>query len=239
MSGLGLPWVHHREADSTNERAKALANSGAPHGTLVTADEQTAGHGRQGRAWVGVPGTAVLMSVVVRDLGERHALLPLTAAVAVCEAAEACSGARCAIKWPNDVWIGGSKLAGILVEARPQAGWAVVGVGINVTTTIDDFPKGLHEIATSLAIEGSRIGQGSRDAVLSAFLEAFAALLRRDRDGILDEWRSRDALRGRQIAWDGGEGTADGIDHSGALLVETGRGKVALEAGEVHLRVDV
>lgn len=239
MSGLGLPWVHHRQTDSTNERAKALANCGAPHGTLVTADEQTAGHGRQGRAWAGIPGTAVLMSVIVGDLEERHTLLPLTAAVAVCEAAEACAEARCAIKWPNDVWIGGRKLAGVLVEARPQAGWAVVGVGINVTTTIDDFPEELRGIATSLTIEAFGTGKASRNAVLSAFLKAFAALLGQDRDGILDEWRSRDALRGRQISWEGGEGTAGGIDQSGALLVETGRGKVALEAGEVHLRVDV
>ena len=86
---LGRPRVHHRLTDSTNERAKELAAAGAPHGTLVTADEQSAGRGRQGRAWIAAPGSALLLSVVLRDLDERHALLPLATAVAVCEAAEA------------------------------------------------------------------------------------------------------------------------------------------------------
>jgi BirA family transcriptional regulator, biotin operon repressor / biotin---[acetyl-CoA-carboxylase] ligase len=124
---IGVPRVHWRLTDSTNERAKALAAAGAPHGTLVTADEQTAGRGRQGRVWTAPPRTAVLMSLVVCDPGE---ILPLTAAVAVCDALPA----ECAIKWPNDVWLERRKLAGILVEGRPQQGWAVLGVGLNVTT---------------------------------------------------------------------------------------------------------
>ncbi|HYN91554.1 MAG TPA: hypothetical protein VER75_06510, partial [Thermoleophilaceae bacterium] len=93
---IGSPRVHHRLTDSTNERAQLLAAAGAPHGTLVTADEQTAGRGRQGRAWTAPPRSAVLMSVVLRELSEA---LPLTAAVAICEAMPA----ECAIKWPNDV----------------------------------------------------------------------------------------------------------------------------------------
>jgi BirA family biotin operon repressor/biotin-[acetyl-CoA-carboxylase] ligase len=96
MSGLrratlGHPHVHHRVTDSTNERAKELAAAGAPHGTLVTADEQEAGRGRQGRVWTAPPGSAVLMSLLLRDLDERHALLPLAAAVAACEACESLS----------------------------------------------------------------------------------------------------------------------------------------------------
>ena len=246
MSPLGLPRVHHRRTDSTNERAKALAREGAPHGTLVTADEQTAGHGRQGRIWSARPGTAVLMSVVVRDLHERHAVLPLTTAVAVCDAAEACAPVRCAIKWPNDVWIGDRKLAGILVEGRPQERWAVIGVGINVTSATDDFPDELCGRATSLAIESPAArrespaaGELSRGALLSALLDALSARLGEDPDRILAEWRGRDALRGRRIAWDGGDGTAAGVDDSGALLVETGGEMVALDAGEVHLQIDV
>ena len=124
---IGSPRVHHRVTDSTNERAKELADVGAPHGTLVTADEQTAGRGRQGREWTAPPRSAVLMSVVLRELDER---LPLTAAVALCEALPV----EAAIKWPNDVWIEGRKVAGILVEGRPQEGWAVLGIGVNVTT---------------------------------------------------------------------------------------------------------
>src|ERR687893_2569530 len=101
---IGGPRVHHRLTDSTNERARDLAVGGAPHGTLVTADEQTAGRGRQGRAWVAPPGSALLMSLVLRDLREEHALLPLTAALAVSEACEASASVECRIKWPNDVW---------------------------------------------------------------------------------------------------------------------------------------
>src|SRR5919108_2721953 len=105
---IGTPRAHWRLTDSTNERAKELAAAGAPHGTLVTADEQTAGRGRQGRVWTAPPGSAVLMSLVLRDLDESHALLPLAAAVAVCEACEHAGGSpahvRCRGKWPNDIW---------------------------------------------------------------------------------------------------------------------------------------
>ncbi len=86
---IGEPRIHHEVTDSTNERARELAGAGAAHGTLVTAGEQTAGRGRQGRSWTAAPGEALLMSVIVRDLEPRHALLPLMAALAVCEAAEA------------------------------------------------------------------------------------------------------------------------------------------------------
>src|SRR5687767_721673 len=109
---IGRPHVHHRLTDSTNERAKALAAAGAPHGTLVTADEQTAGRGRQGRSWVAPPGRALLMSVVLAELDERTPLVPLAAAVALCHAFPQANG----IKWPNDVWIAGRKVAGILIE---------------------------------------------------------------------------------------------------------------------------
>src|SRR4051794_37248770 len=146
---IGTPRVHHRVTDSTNERAKELADAGAPHGTLVTADEQEAGRGRQGRVWTAPPGSAVLMSLILRDLDERHALLPLAGAVAVCEACEAVAPR---VKWPNDVWIDGRKVAGILIEGRPQEGWAVLGIGVNVGT--EAFPAELAEIATSLRIAG-------------------------------------------------------------------------------------
>ena len=95
---LGVPRVHHRVTDSTNERARELALAAAPHGTLVTADEQSAGRGRQGRTWTAPPGSALLMSLVLRELDP---LLPLAAAVAVCEALPEDADAR--IKWPNDV----------------------------------------------------------------------------------------------------------------------------------------
>ena len=220
---IGTPRVHHRRTDSTNERAKELAAAGAPHGTLVTADEQSAGRGRQGRVWTAPAGSAVLMSLVVRELDE---LLPITAAVAICEALPA----EAAIKWPNDVWIERRKLAGILVEGRPQEGWAVLGVGLNVTT--ESFPPELAETATSLKLAGVETTPGQ---VLEELLPSLDAWLGAPPDEVLPEWRSRDALKGERVRWTGGEGVAAGIDDSGSLLVDTGDGRVTLDAGEVHL----
>jgi BirA family biotin operon repressor/biotin-[acetyl-CoA-carboxylase] ligase len=220
---IGSPRVHLRLSDSTNERGKALAATGAPHGTLVTADEQTAGRGRQGRAWTAPPRSAVLMSLVVRDPSE---LLPLAAAVAVCEALPV----RTAIKWPNDVWLQRRKLAGILVEGRPQEGWAVLGIGLNVTT--DSFPPALAETATSLHLAGV---ETDVEPVMRALLESLDRRLGAPAREILAAWRERDALRGERVRWAGGEGNAAGIDDGGALLVDTDSGRVALDAGEVHL----
>jgi BirA family transcriptional regulator, biotin operon repressor / biotin---[acetyl-CoA-carboxylase] ligase len=222
---IGRPRVHHRLTDSTNEQARSLAAAGAPHGTLVTADEQQAGRGRQGRAWSAPAGSAVLMSVVLRSFGET---LPLAAAVAVCEALPV----EAQIKWPNDVWISGRKVAGILVEARPQEGWAVLGIGVNVGTT--EFPPPLDETATSLALAGA---SSSVDETLAALVAAFNAWLPRPADDVLAAWRSRDALLGRTIRWESGGkgGVASGINPSGALIVETASGRVTLDAGEVHL----
>ncbi|HEX6458642.1 MAG TPA: biotin--[acetyl-CoA-carboxylase] ligase [Thermoleophilaceae bacterium] len=231
---IGTPRVHHRTTDSTNERAKELALRGAPHGTLVTADEQSAGRGRQGRAWVAPAGKALLMSVVLRDLGVAQAHLPLAAAVAVCRACEESADVRCEIKWPNDVWIERRKLAGILVEGRPQEGWAVLGIGLNVSTAQEEFPEELRDLATSIAAATSS-DPPPREALLDTLLLALDSSLASEPAEIVAAWRSRDALEGQKVRWQGGEGTATGIDESGALLVETASGRVALDAGEVHL----
>ena len=229
---IGRPRVHHRVTDSTNERAKELAAAGAPHGTLVTADEQTAGRGRQGRAWTAPPGDALLLSLVLRELSDRHALVPLAAAVAVCEACEATAAVECAIKWPNDVWIDRRKVAGILIEGRPQQRWAVLGIGLNVTTA--EFPPELADLATSLALAAPP--GPPREDVLDALLAALDRLLTAPPGDVLGAWRARDALRGAEVAWDGGRGTAAGISDAGALRVETPDGIVELDAGEVHLK---
>jgi BirA family biotin operon repressor/biotin-[acetyl-CoA-carboxylase] ligase len=220
---IGVPRVHWRLTDSTNERAKVLAAAGAPHGTLVTADEQSSGRGRQGRVWTAPPRSAVLMSLVVRDPSE---ILPLMAAVAVCDALPT----DCAIKWPNDVWIDRRKLAGILVEGRPQQGWAVVGVGLNVATT--EFPEGLRGSATSLRLAGI---DTDPDAVLDAVLVSLDRWLRAPPAVVLEAWSERDALRAERVRWADGEGIAAGIDDSGGLLVDTDEGQITLQAGEIHL----
>ena len=220
---IGLPRVHHRATDSTNERAKQLAAAGAVHGTLVTADEQSAGRGRQGRTWSAEPGEALLMSLVLRSVDE---LLPLRAAVAVAESIPV----PAQIKWPNDVWLEGKKVSGILVEGRPQEGWAVLGIGLNVSTR--SFPDELSEIATSLALAGLSL---SREEALGSLLAALDRRLTSEPAEILAAWRERDALRGAPVSWNGGRGTAAGITDGGALLVETDAGTVELDAGEVHL----
>jgi BirA family transcriptional regulator, biotin operon repressor / biotin---[acetyl-CoA-carboxylase] ligase len=219
---IGRPRVHLRQTDSTNERARLLAAAGAPHGTLVTADQQSAGRGRQGRIWTAPPREAVLMSLVLRRLDP---MLPLAAAVAVSEALPI----DCEIKWPNDVWHERRKLAGILVEGRPQEGWAVLGIGLNVATT--SFPPELE--ATSLRLAGMDAGV---EGTLAALLDSLDTWLERPDPEVLSEWRARDALRGSRVRWERGEGVAAGIADSGALLVETENGEVALEAGEVHLQ---
>jgi BirA family biotin operon repressor/biotin-[acetyl-CoA-carboxylase] ligase len=231
---LGVPRAHFRLIDSTNARARELALQGAPHGTIVTAFEQSAGRGRQGRAWAAPPGRALLLSVIVRGLSRRDLLLPLAVPVAVADACERIAGVHCTIKWPNDIWIGDHKVAGILLEGRPQEGWAVLGIGINVGTKADEFPDDLHGIATSLAIESDT--EPEVEDVLAAVLEVLEARLADKPASILKEWRERDALLGRSVRWTGGEGIASGLDESGSLLVETEDGQVALDAGEVHLQ---
>lgn len=220
---IGWPRVHHRSTGSTNERARELAAGGAPHGTLVTADEQSAGRGRQGRAWVAPPGGAVLMSVVLRRFGE---LVPLAAAVAVCEALPL--PAR--VKWPNDIWVEGRKLAGILIEGRPLEGWAVLGIGVNVG--VSEFPAELRDVATSLRLAGSN---SSNEEVLGRLLMSLDRWLERSASDVLAAWGSLDALRGADVRWAGGSGRAAGVNEAGALLVDTDSGRVDLDAGEVHL----
>src|SRR4051794_18980947 len=226
---IGSPHVHHRVTDSTNERAKRLAAAGAGPGTLGTAGEQTAGRGRQGRQWVAPPGRALLMSVVLH-VDDRTPLVPLVAAVALCHAFPQADG----IKWPNDVWVNGRKVARILIEGRPQDGWAVLGIGLNVATERDEFPEELRDTATSLRASGSDVATPAE--ALEILLPVLDAWLAAPADAVLGEWRERDALRGRHITWAGGEGVAAGVSDDGSLLVETDDAGVQwLHAGEVHL----
>jgi BirA family biotin operon repressor/biotin-[acetyl-CoA-carboxylase] ligase len=215
--------VHHRRTDSTSSRARELAAGGAPHGTLVTAGEQSAGRGRQGRSWSAPPGRALLMSLVLRDW---PGLLPLAAGVAVAEVA----GGAAAVKWPNDVLLGGRKVAGILVEGRPQEGWMVLGVGLNVAVRPDDFPPELRETATGMGLEPSQV-----EPILGALLAALDRWLAAPPEAVLSAFRARDALAGHEVAWADGHGRAAGVDEEGRLLVDTPDGRLALDAGEVHL----
>lgn len=242
---LGRPHRHFRRTDSTNERAKELAKAGAPGGLVVTAAEQTAGRGRRGTDWFAPTGSCLLYSALLRPLAlERARLLPLAVPIAVCEAAEAVAPVRCQVKWPNDVWIEERKVAGVLAEARPDQGWAVIGVGLNVAIAQDDFPEELRETAASLLpteAEGGLPAGGAPSvaAALTELNEALGRWTEASADEVLDAYRARDALCGRRVSWDGGQGIAEEIDERGHLVVETGGGeRVALGAGEVHLAMD-
>jgi BirA family biotin operon repressor/biotin-[acetyl-CoA-carboxylase] ligase len=244
---LGRPRVHLRQTGSTNDRARELASAGAPHGTLVTASAQSAGRGRQGRRWSAPANSSLLMSLVLRG---PTPLLPLIAAVAVCEIA----GDEAAIKWPNDIVLvrastttamgvapgdagpgvpALAKLAGILVEGRPQEGWAVLGIGLNVAVRLEELPVELRSGAATLGRSPNAI-----EPTLERLLAALQRRLTAPVAATLDAWRSRDALHGREIAWGSGRGRAEGIDDAGRLIVAlVDGGHTALDAGEVHLDV--
>jgi len=221
---LGSPRVHLRRIDSTNALARDLASRGAPHGTLVTATEQVAGRGRQGRGWTARPGASLVCSWVVRD---PSPLLSLAAGAAV---AEVC-GVAARVKWPNDVLIDGRKVAGILVEGRPQEAWAVLGIGINVALLPQDFPQELQGRAGSLGLT-----QADVDPTLVRLGSALEHWLPVPGADVLAEVRTRDVLLGQTVTWANGTGTAAGIDESGRLVVRLADGGEArLDAGEVHL----
>lgn len=224
---LGRPRLHHRMTDSTSDRARALAAAGAPHGTLVTAGEQRAGRGRQGRTWSAPPGRALLMSLVLR---EWPPLLPIVAAIAVADVAAA-AAEEVSIKWPNDVLLAGRKLAGVIAEGRPQEGWAVLGIGVNVAVRERDLPAELHGRTASLGDDPAAI-----EPTLAALLRALERRLAEPTADVLAVYRARDALAGRAVRWAHGEGVARGIDDAGRLLVDLpGGAREVLDAGEVHL----
>jgi BirA family biotin operon repressor/biotin-[acetyl-CoA-carboxylase] ligase len=226
---------------------------------LVTATFQESGRGRQGRAWVAPAGRALLCSVVVRD---PPRLLSLVAGVAVAETVEAMrppdpvsqiwqyvetgGAAAVALKWPNDVLLRGRKVAGILVEGRPQERWAVVGIGINVAVRPQDFPPELRRTATTIGSAPASI-----PPTLARLMRALDRWLAMPESVVLDAFRIRDGLIARRVRWTQGrsdsaacpasaaeprQGRGSGIDADGRLLVRTTEGEtVALDSGEVHL----
>jgi BirA family transcriptional regulator, biotin operon repressor / biotin---[acetyl-CoA-carboxylase] ligase len=184
---------------------------------------QTAGRGRQGRTWVAPAGRALLCSIVIRN---PPRLLPLAAGVAVAEVAAPAAE----IKWPNDVLLEGRKIAGILVEGRPQEHWAVLGIGLNVALAPEDFPPELQPIAATLGRSPAEI-----EPTLQALLRGLERWVAAEPSAVLEAVRARDALLGREVRWSTGHGRGAGIDGDGRLVVVTDAGRVPIEAGEVHL----
>ncbi len=204
---LGEPREHHATIGSTNERARQARRRGAAHGTLVSVDAQTAGARRQGRTWVTPPGVAIAASLVLREFDD---LLPLRAGLAVADIA----GPDAVVKWPNDVWLDGRKVAGVLAESKSEPRWAVLGIGVNVAVDVTALPEDAATVAGTLGMAPEQV-----EPMLSELLVTLQARLEQDRSSLLQALRQRDAARppcaGRTAkAW-------GGIDSSGALLVDS------------------
>jgi BirA family biotin operon repressor/biotin-[acetyl-CoA-carboxylase] ligase len=227
---------------STNLLALGLAEHGADEGVVVAAEAQTAGRGRQGRTWASPAGAGLYVSVILRPPPAATPLVTIAAGVALAEGIERATGLAPALKWPNDLYTGGRKLAGILAEAgtSPAGGVHVVlGFGINVRSAV--LPPDVAARATSLETE---LGRAIDRALLFAScLGALAARYAELRGGgtaaIVAAWRVRaQPMLNRLVEWERDgvptRGVAENIDESGALLVRTGAGLARVRSGEVR-----
>jgi BirA family transcriptional regulator, biotin operon repressor / biotin---[acetyl-CoA-carboxylase] ligase len=232
------PIVRLGRVASTQTIAFTLAAEGAPDGTVVIADSQTAGRGRRGHAWLDEPGASLLASIVMRPRLEPARLpgLSLAAAVAVAEALTRTAGVTPRLKWPNDVLVGGRKLAGILLETRLSGEQAttILGIGVNLSQRV--FPADLVAKATSVWLVSGRLVD--RDSLLAGLLDALGEWRRRlERQGfapIRTQWRALADTLGRAVTVDGVSGIAVDVDADGALVVADGDGRRRrVVAGEV------
>ncbi len=235
---LGIPFSHFQELDSTNLEARRQAEAGAPHGACLAAEHQTAGRGRLDRRWLAPEGTCLLFSLILRPQLRLDQVFGLTslAALAVCRAVESLSDLQPLIKWPNDVFLNGSKLAGILTEFTSRAEnleFVVVGVGLNVNLT----PGQLAKLPAPAASLKAATGKPWDRAMLLARILAEASQLYSQAapDSLPDmseEYASRSLLAGRKVTVRDGDkvrsGIARGIDDYGALLLEESPGQISV-----------
>ena len=246
-SMFGHSFRYHDEIESTNVEARQLARRGAPEGTVVVAEAQTAGRGRLGRRWTSPSGKGLLFSVVLRPslpMSEAH-LLTLVIAAAAAESIEKHLSSRVSIKWPNDLMIGDRKIGGILLEVageHDEIEWVIAGIGLNVNTEFSELPVALRRTATSLkmasgvAVDRSEIlatllltlAANYRSAISGGFASALTAF--RERDYLLSRTVSVETRQGAVI------GSAAGIDDRGALLVQLPERRVrSFHSGDVTL----
>ena len=242
----GCEIYYFDKIDSTNTRAKELAEEGHPSGTFVVADQQTAGKGRRGRSWDSLPGTGIYMTLLLKpQIDPNHAsMLTLVAAMAVADAIRRVTGAEAQIKWPNDIVMHGKKICGILTEMSAEFDYInhiVIGIGINVHN--EHFPEELQDHASSLLLECKK--RVHRADVIEAFLEAFEQLyaIYLETEDLSNLQEAYDALlvnRGRQVRVldpkEPFEGEAVGITKKGELIVDTEGKKRLVSSGEVSVR---
>ena len=232
---------------STNDVAARLAEAGAEEGTVVVADMQTAGRGRHGRHWFSPPGAGLYVSMIVRpeaglsSADNPTALLTLASGVATATAVRASTGLPAQIKWPNDVLVGGRKLAGILAESAMQGGalqFVVIGLGVNLEPAA--YPPDLASRVTSVGAETSRPADRALllAEILSAMAGRYADLRAGKFDAILSAWRELAWSVPGKVEWDSPcgvvRGIAEDIDRDGALLVRAGEKIVRIVSGEVR-----
>ncbi|WP_425459225.1 biotin--[acetyl-CoA-carboxylase] ligase [Fontibacillus phaseoli] len=232
---------------STQEEARRLAEEGAPSGTLVVAEEQTGGRGRQGKKWFSPPYKGIWMSLLLRPQRPLSFApqLTLLTAVAVCRAVRKVSGVDAGIKWPNDLLANGKKICGILIESAGEderIKYCIIGIGIDVNVDRDEMPAALHDIATSLKMES---GQAQNRAELIAAvldeLELLYALYEEEGFApIRHLWEALSVTLGRRVAVKTAQrdvnGTAEALDESGALVVLDDSGKkIMIFSGDVQL----
>lgn len=246
----GVPRVYlFDRIGSTNDLARELAEEGAPSGTVVLAEEQVAGRGRGGRRWASPAGLGLWISLVLRAPVADPALLPLAVGIQVARALDPFTcPVRPRLKWPNDLLLGDRKLGGILCEgvwAGDALAFTIVGIGLNVLHSPNDFPPELHARATSIRIAAGwypprlNVAAAIIGAVLTASDAVGAGVLG---PAALDEIESRDVLRGRGVVVTASEttaplyGTALGIAPDGALLLRTSAGVLRrIRSGSVRL----
>ena len=225
------------------DEARGQAEDGAPEGTVVVVERQTAGRGRFDRSWASPPGENLLFAVLLRPTLAQLSSLNMATTLAVCEAISELTDLGPTVKWPNDVLVNGRKVSGILIETAVESGvvgYAVVGIGLNVNFDPSEFPE-IASSATSLRAETGRVQD--RERVLVAVLASLDSLYARVRHGesLIDEWGKRLETLGRdvQVRWKDRllEGRATGIDDQGNLLLSQKDGStVTAVAGEVTLR---
>ena len=235
----------HEALDSTNTHAKELARQGAPAGTVIIAQTQSAGRGRLGRSFHSPADTGLYFSLILRPDCKPEQLMHLTcaAAVAACDAVERACGLRPGIKWINDLTLEGKKLGGILTELSfggdGRVSSAVIGIGINVKK--ESFPRELQPIACSLADFVPRPELSALAAELMLSLEEMSRCLLSDRAGLMDRYRKDCITTGRQVRIIGADslrtGLAEAIQDDGSLqvLFDDGQRKT-VNSGEVSVR---
>lgn len=233
--------------DSTNNQAKALAGSGAPHGTVLIAGHQTGGRGRLGRSFSSPSGMGVYLSVILRPNCPPDQLMHLTcaAAVAMCNAVEQAAGFRPGIKWTNDLVYENKKLGGILTELSATGktvDYAIVGIGINCRQQVSDFPQPIQGIATSLSMITD---QDTPPWLLAAaMIRALADMdrtLLTEKTGIMSAYRKDCITLGREVVLLQAEQTCSGqaldLDDDGGLIVRLSDGTMrTVTSGEVSVR---